>query len=102
VDAFPARATPEGVVGLAGNAAEWCADFYNRDYDDKAPQGGVLVDPAGPAGGNPEQGYARMFKGFCQARETPKFLECAKRHARAPLLTAAIGFRCVKPSCGCD
>ena len=39
---------------------------------------------------------ARKFKGFCQARATPQFLECTKRHARAPLLTAAIGFRCAK------
>ncbi len=99
VDAFPAGATPDGVVGLAGNAAEWCADFYSHDFYDKAPPEGVLSDPNGPALGNPEQGHARMFKGFCQARETPQFLECTKRHARAPLLTAAIGFRCVKPGC---
>jgi formylglycine-generating enzyme required for sulfatase activity len=102
VDAFPAGATPEGVFGLAGNAAEWCADFYSHDYYDNAPPDGVLTDPTGPALGNPDQGFARMFKGFCQARETPQFLECTKRHARAPLLTAAIGFRCVKPDCGCD
>lgn len=31
--------------------------------------------------------------------QSPEFLECTKRHARAPLLTAAIGFRCVK-GCG--
>jgi len=95
VDAFPAAATRDGVVGLAGNAAEWCADFYSHDYYDKAPKDGLLIDPKGPATGNAAQGYPRMFKGFCQGR-SPEFLTCNKRHARAPLLTAAIGFRCAK------
>jgi formylglycine-generating enzyme required for sulfatase activity len=95
VDAFSAGATPDGVFGLAGNAAEWCADFYSHDYYDKAPPGGLLIDPQGPAAGSPDNGHARMFKGFCQGR-SPEFLTCTKRHSRAPLLTAAIGFRCVK------
>ncbi|MFH1922789.1 MAG: SUMF1/EgtB/PvdO family nonheme iron enzyme, partial [Planctomycetota bacterium] len=97
VDAFPAGATPDGLFGLAGNAAEWCADFYSDVYYDKAPMGGLVIDPKGPATGSSAQGYARMFKGFCQGR-SPEFLTCNKRHARAPLLTAAIGFRCVKPA----
>jgi hypothetical protein len=55
------------------------------------------LDPTGPATGSPQHGYARMFKGFCQgARRHPEFLQCTKRHARAPFLTAAISFRCVK------
>ena len=95
VGAFPAGATPDGVFGLVGNAAEWCADFYSHDYYDKAPTGGLLSDPKGPARGSSALGYPRMFKGFCQGR-SPGFLQCTKRHARAPLLTAAIGFRCVK------
>ncbi len=94
VDAFPAGATPDGVIGLAGNAAEWCADFYSHDYYDKAPKGSLQIDPKGPAAGSSDNGYARMFKGFCQGR-SPEFLTCTKRHARAALLTAAIGFRCV-------
>jgi iron(II)-dependent oxidoreductase len=94
VDAFPAGATPDGVFGLAGNAAEWCADFYSHDYYDKSPPGGVLIDPRGPVAGDAANGYARMFKGFCQGR-SPEFLTCTKRHARPPLLTAAIGLRCV-------
>ncbi|MBI5757456.1 MAG: SUMF1/EgtB/PvdO family nonheme iron enzyme [Planctomycetales bacterium] len=98
VDAFPAGATPDSVFGLAGNAAEWCADFLSEDYYDKAPAEGMLIDPKGPTTGSSANGYARMFKGFCQGR-SPGFLTCTKRHARNPLLTAAIGFRCVKPGC---
>ncbi len=105
VDAFPAGATPDGVVGLVGNAAEWAADFFDFDYYEKAPPGGLLINPKGPATGNPQNGYARMFKGMCQARKHPEFLQCTKRHARAPLLTAAITFRCVQdapPPAGLD
>jgi formylglycine-generating enzyme required for sulfatase activity len=96
VDSFPNGATPDGVVGLVGNAAEWAADFFDFDYYEKAPPGGVLIDPKGPLAGNPKHGYARMFKGFCQARQHLEFLTCTKRHARAPLLTAAITIRCAK------
>jgi len=97
VDALPRGATPDGVFDLAGNAAEWCADFFDFPSYERAPPGGLLIDPRGPASGNPDHGYARMFKGFCQgARHHPEFLRCTKRHARAPLLTAAISFRCVK------
>jgi len=96
VDAFPAAATPDGVVGLVGNAAEWAADFFDFEYYEKAPPGGLLIHPQGPAAGNPKHGYARMFKGFCQARKHPEFLTCTKRHARAPLLTAAITIRCAR------
>ena len=92
VDSLPASATPEGVVGLMSMAAEWCADFYSDAYYDKAPRGGVQVDPQGPAKGWENR---RMFKGWCMAPDS-RFFECSKRHARPPLLGSAIGFRCVK------
>lgn len=95
VDAFPAGATPAGVVGMVGNAAEWAADFFDFDYYEKAPPGGLLIDPKGPLRGNPKNGFARMFKGMCQGR-VAEFLTCSKRHGRAPLMTAAITIRCVK------
>jgi len=96
VDAHPDGATPAGVFDLAGNCAEWCADFYDAAYYETAPPGGMMIDPHGPAEGNSRNGYRRMFKGFCRGPNTPEFFECNKRHARPPLLTAAIGFRCVR------
>jgi len=96
VDAHPDGATPDGVFDLAGNCAEWCADFYDAAYYETAPPGDVMIDPRGPAEGNSQNGYRRMFKGFCRGPNTPEFFECNKRHARPPLLTAAIGFRCVR------
>jgi len=96
VAAHPAGATPTGVFDLAGNCAEWCADFYDAAYYETAPPGSVMIDPHGPTEGNSQNGYRRMFKGFCRGPNTPEFFECSKRHARPPLLTAAIGFRCVR------
>jgi formylglycine-generating enzyme required for sulfatase activity len=99
VDAHPAGATPEGVFDFAGNAAEWCADFYDDTYYEKAPEDGLLANPAGPKQGLRKWQYRRMFKGFCRVTDTPEFLHCTKRHARPPLLTSAISFRTVK-GCG--
>ncbi len=96
VDAYPAGATPAGVFGLAGNAAEWCADFYDDSYYETAPEDGLIANPAGPQQGLDKWQYRRMFKGFCRVTDTPEFLHCTKPHARPPLLTSAIGFRCVK------
>lgn len=56
VDALPDGATPEGVLNMLGNAAEWCADLYepgHRDIDDQTPgirqfptiRGGSYLDP---------------------------------------------------------
>lgn len=93
VDAHPAGATPDGIFDLAGNAAEWCADFYDAAYYETAPEDGLLKNPTGPELGVKEWQYRRMFKGFCRVTDTPEFLQCTKRHARPPLLTSAIGFR---------
>lgn len=99
VDAHPAGATPEGVFDLAGNAAEWCADFFDAAYYETAPEDGVLANATGPKTGSKEWRYDRMFKGFCRTTDTPEFLQCTKRHSRPPLLTSAISFRTVK-GCG--
>lgn len=99
VDAHPAGATPDGIFDLAGNAAEWCTDFYDDTYYETAPEDGLLKNPTGPKVGLAKWQYRRMFKGFCRVTDSPEFLQCTKRHARPPLLTSAIGFRCVKPGC---
>jgi hypothetical protein len=56
VDALKDGATPEGVLNMLGNAAEWCEEKYepgHRDIDDKTPgmrkfptiRGGSFLDP---------------------------------------------------------
>ena len=99
VDAHPAGATPEGIFDLAGNAAEWCADFYDAAYYETAPEDGLIINPTGPKQGVKEWQYRRMFKGFCRTTDKPELLQCTKRHARPPLLISAISFRTVK-GCG--
>ncbi len=99
VDMYPAGATPEGVFQMAGNAGEWCADFYDHSYG-KAPAGGVLVDPKGAAQGfQPNEWYKFnvVFKGWCKPGN-PEHLTGTKRHGRHPLVEdpEGLGIRCVK------
>jgi SAM-dependent methyltransferase len=99
VDLFPRGATPQGVFQMAGNSAEWCADWYDTAYYSKAPAGGVLIDPKGPEAPNTSAWYRyrRMFKGWCLPGTADR-LTCTKRHARGPLADAAAGIsiRCVR------
>ena len=44
VGSFLTGASPYGVLDMAGNAGEWCADLYSADYYKTAP----LKNPTGP------------------------------------------------------
>jgi formylglycine-generating enzyme required for sulfatase activity len=51
VGSFPDGATPEGILDLAGNAAEWTSDLYTLDYGssatgERAVRGGSFASPA--------------------------------------------------------
>jgi len=66
VDWFPAGATPDGVFQMAGNSAEWCADYYDSASYQKAPGDGVVINPTGAAQAyqpNTWYKYRVMFKG---------------------------------------
>ena len=100
VDWFPAGATPDGVYQMAGNSAEWCADYFDNASYQKAPAGGLAVDPSGAAQAyQPSTWYKYrvMFKGWCKANRA-EYLTSTKRHCRPPLADAVAGvsFRCVK------
>jgi formylglycine-generating enzyme required for sulfatase activity len=47
VGSYPSGASPYGCMDMAGNAMEWCKDWYSATYYADGP----LVDPPGPASG---------------------------------------------------
>ncbi|MEO2018286.1 MAG: SUMF1/EgtB/PvdO family nonheme iron enzyme [Fuerstiella sp.] len=100
VDMFPAGTTPDGVFQMAGNSAEWVADYFDNASYRTAPLDGVAVDPQGPEQGFfPETWfkYRVMFKGWCKCNRAD-YLTCTKRHGRGPFedASAGVSFRCVK------
>ena len=79
VGSFPDGATPEGVLDLAGNAAEWTADLFTPDYGsppgaDRAVRGGSFSSSAA------------FLRGAARSGKSPE--------TREPTL----GFRCVWPT----
>lgn len=106
VDLFPAGATPEGVCQMAGNSAEWIADYFDNGSYRTAPPDGIAIDPQGPAQGfQPETWfkYRVMFKGWCKCNRAD-YLTVTKRHGRGPFedASAGVSFRCVKNAAPTD
>ena len=100
VDWYPKGATPEGLFQMAGNSAEWCADYFDHASYTKAPPGGVAINPTGAKEAfqpNTWYKFRVMFKGWCKSNRA-EYFTCTKRHSRPPLADASAGvsFRCVK------
>jgi len=84
---FESGRSPYGLYDMAGNAAEWVADWYDADYYKDAP----FKFPKGP-----ETGKFRVYRGGSW-NESSVNARVAKRFMAAPhQTTAVIGFRCVK------
>ena len=58
VGVYPLGATPEGVLDLAGNVWEWCADGYDGGYYQACHSQGTVKNPTGP-----DTGAARVVRG---------------------------------------
>jgi len=87
VGAFPAGASPYGCLDMAGDAAEWCLDWYGMDYTDLPSQ-----NPKGV-----ESGQQRVVRGgsFATAAVDSNF-RCTFRQAADPKVGACVyGFRLV-------
>jgi formylglycine-generating enzyme required for sulfatase activity len=86
VGSFPQGASPYGVLDMAGNVWEWCADRYDGNYY----QAGPKRNPQGP-----ESGDVRVLRGGSWGYANPADFRCAYRYG---FVTAGrgyiLGFRC--------
>jgi formylglycine-generating enzyme required for sulfatase activity len=87
----PGGASPYGVEELAGNAAEWVADWYSETYyADACPTG--CTDPTGPA-----TGTERTIRGGSW-NDTTYDVTTAHRAGQTPgTRNDQTGFRCARP-----
>jgi formylglycine-generating enzyme required for sulfatase activity len=77
--------SPLGFYNMAGNAAEWVADWYGRDYYAKSPKD----NPAGPP-----EGERKVFRGGSWI-DSPRNLRVTARFSAEPdFQDRILGFRC--------
>jgi iron(II)-dependent oxidoreductase len=77
-----------GLYNMAGNAWEWCCDFYSAEYysasEEKNPNG-------------PDSGYTRVLRGGSFLSINPVHLRCSTRLELKPFVQDRYyGFRCAK------
>lgn len=87
VDKYENGVSPYGVYQMAGNVAEWVADWYDKDYYKTAPD----RNPKGP-----EKGTQRSFRGGGWIDSTPS-VRAAQRNGTHPNTKMNwLGFRCAR------
>jgi formylglycine-generating enzyme required for sulfatase activity len=87
VGSFPQGRSPFGCDDMAGNAAEWVADWYAAN----AYRSESATNPAGP-----QTGAERVVRGG-SSQNFPSYTRCAVRAHREPeFRTFTLGFRCAK------
>jgi len=87
VGTYAAGRSPFGCDDMAGNAAEWCADWYAADE--------YLTDTADNPHG-PAAGTERAVRGG-SSQNSPSYTRCAVRfHHEPEFKTFTLGFRCAK------
>lgn len=87
VDKYENAASPYGIQQMAGNVAEWVADWYDKDYYKTAPD----RNPTGPS-----TGTNRAFRGGGWIDSTPTIRAAQRNGAPPDTKMNWLGFRCAK------
>ena len=86
VGSYPLGASVFGVMDLAGNAAEWVADWYDPEYYAVSP----VTNPAGPEDGKLKAARGGSWKNPAVG------VRSSNRGANYPeVYSSGVGFRCV-------
>jgi len=94
VGSFPQGASPYGCLDMAGNAWEWCIDWYDYNYYSECEKKGVVRNPTGP-----KEGGNRILRGGAWGSTLEYLVLAAGRYSLPPReADAPSGFRCVKTS----
>lgn len=89
VGSFPAGKSAYGVQDMAGNAWEWCSDWWSADYYKSSPAN----NPIGP-----EQGEFRIVRGGSWYHNLDGARTTQRMYFRPEAYSSAIGFRCAADS----
>ena len=87
VDKYDNAASPYGVHQMAGNVAEWVADWYDKDFYQRAPD----LNPKGP-----DSGTNRAFRGGGWIDSTPTVRASQRNGAPPETKMNWFGFRCAR------
>ena len=88
VGSFPDGATPLGIQDLAGNAAEWVADFFSIDEKGFGYSGEAVSNPKGPTSGPFHVVRGGSFT------DGAAWLRGRAREALSVRRSYSVGFRC--------
>ena len=91
VGSFPTGASPYGVLDMAGNVWQWCADWFAPDF--WSSRFAAVIDPENQSLGDRQN---RVLRGGSWFFNNPLHFCCSYRNWNAPdLRLHDVGFRCV-------